>query len=146
VEHRYPRRLYVASVVLQDVVLAAAFALLLSTHPGSPFARVFAAAALVVLVWGGLTLHFPSRVVLDGAGISFHRYGRAHWFAWSDVQAVRVRRFLVRDRVLVRILPSPPWRGRYWILDGIERFEELVGKLESRRGRLLEVPSMGVKK
>jgi hypothetical protein len=131
VEHRYPRKRFVASIVLQDVILAVAFALLLCTHPDAAFARVFAAAAVLVLVWGALTLHFPSRVVVDAAGISFHRYGRAHRFAWTDVEAVRVRRFLVRDRVLVRILPSPPWRGRYWILDGIERYDELVGKLES---------------
>jgi hypothetical protein len=70
--------------------------------------------------------------VLSEDGVSFHRYGRVHRFAWDQVRTVRVRRFLVRDRVLVRIVPSPPWRGRYWILDGIERFEELVRSLEAR--------------
>ena len=45
---------------------------------------------------------------------------------------MRVRRFLVRDRVLVRIVPARPWRGRYWILDRIDRFDELVRALETR--------------
>jgi len=45
---------------------------------------------------------------------------------------VRVRRFLVRDRIFVRIAPAPPWRGRYWVLDRIEGFEELVQELEAR--------------
>jgi hypothetical protein len=132
-EHRYPRKLFVASILLQDVLLCLVFVGIVAVRPSGAFAHALAVAAPLVLAWGALTLHFPSKVVLSDLGVSFHRYGREHRFAWNEVQAVRVRRFLVRDRVLVRILPSPPWQGRYWILDGIERFEELVRSLEARR-------------
>jgi hypothetical protein len=140
VEHAYPRRLLFGSILVQDVLLALVCVTLVTLRPSGAFAHVLGVAAPLVLVWGALTLHFPSRVVMSEAGISFHRYGRAHRFAWSDVQSIRVRRFLVRDRVLVRIVPSPPWRGRYWILDGIERFEELVRSLEARTARPAGLP------
>ncbi len=130
--HRYPRRLFLGSIVLQDVLLAAVLVALAALRPSGTFGVALAASAAVVLGWGALTLHFPAKVVLSLTGISFHRYGRAHRFAWEEVRAVRVRRFVVRDRVLVRIVPSAPWRGRYWILDGIEKFDELVRALEAR--------------
>jgi hypothetical protein len=32
----------------------------------------------------------------------------------------------------VRIEPSGAWRGRYWLLDSISGFDDLVRRLESR--------------
>jgi hypothetical protein len=88
----------------------------------------------IVLAWGVATLHFPSSVEMGDEGIAFARYGRVHRFAWKDVHRVKVRRFLVRDRVLVRIEPSGgAWRGRYWIVDSLGGFEGVVGELEGRR-------------
>jgi hypothetical protein len=52
---------------------------------------------------------------------------------WRDVKRVHVRRFLVRDRILVRISPAPTWRGRYWLLASIDGFDALVSELESRK-------------
>ncbi len=84
------------------------------------------------LVWGRVTLHFPSRIELDDHGVSFVRYGARHAFAWSAVTRVRLRKFLVRDRVLVRLEPSSPWRGRYWLVDTMGGFDHLVKELEAR--------------
>jgi len=128
--HAYPPARYVAGVLWQDVVLVIALALAIVSS--GPLRAALLLAIPAALAWGLVTLHFPSAVVVDGAGIAFHRYGRVHRFAWADVEAVRVRRFLVRDRVLVRIAPSPPWRGRYWILDSIDGFDRLVAELEMR--------------
>ena len=69
--------------------------------------------------------------MIDEEGIRFARYGRAHRFAWKDVERVSVRRFLVRDRVLVRIEPSGgAWRGKYWILESIDGFDRAVRDLQ----------------
>lgn len=136
--HEYERRRYVLAVVGQDVLLIAivAAALVGRLTPGgaSPFLLALAGGAFVVLAWGFGTLNFPSRVTVTGDGVTFARYGRAHAYAWRDVQAVRVRRFLVRDRVLVRLSPAPPLRGRYWLLEGLNGFGDLVAELE-RQGR-----------
>jgi hypothetical protein len=117
--------------VAPDALLALVFVGLLSLRPPSAFAPVLMMAIAFVLAWSVLTLHFPAKVELTDEGLSFFGYGRAHHFLWRDIERIRVRRFLVRDRVLVCLRPSPPWRGRYWILDGIEGYDRLVAKLES---------------
>jgi hypothetical protein len=130
--HAYPRARYLAGVLGQDVVLVAALVVLALGVPHAPLAAALFVAIPAALAWGIVSLHFPSRVEMSDDAITFHRYGRAHRFAWRDVARVRVRRFLVRDRVLVRLAPSSAWRGRYWILDSIEGFDALVRELERR--------------
>ena len=134
---RYSRARGVLAATAQDalllLVIAAVLARRLRTPPGGArWATLLAVGAGLVLLWNVLTLHFPRSVELDDEGVSFGGYGRAHRFRWRDVERLRVRRFLVRDRVLVRLSPAPPWRGRYWLLDGLERFDELVRALEKR--------------
>jgi hypothetical protein len=130
--HEYPRGL--RGPVVQDVALAIAWVVLFAFLELPRGARILLLCAIpIVFAWGLVTLHFPSRVEIDGEGVRFARYGRAHRFAWKDVERVRVRRFLVRDRVLVRIEPSGgAWRGRYWLLDSIDEFENVVRELEAR--------------
>jgi hypothetical protein len=115
-----------------DLALLGALATALFVLPRGAFSTALAAAILLVLAWGFATLHFPRRIEIDSEGVTFAAYGRAHRFLWRDVKRVRVRRFLMRDRVLVRIEPSPPWRGRYWITEKIAGFDDLVRELEKR--------------
>lgn len=124
--HTYPRSRWLTDVVLVGVL----FAIVLAQPKGTLFLALGVAIPLV-LAWGFVTLHFPSKVEIDARGVTFHGYGRRHYFPWSEVRAVRVRRFVVRDRVLVRLSPSPPWRGRYWLLDSMQGFDALVKSLES---------------
>jgi hypothetical protein len=118
----------------EDAVLAVAIAVTV-LFGKSPFAIALCAGCAAVLAWGVVTIHFPSKVEITEAAIAFHGYGRAHVFAWDRIARVRVRRFLVKDRVLVRLAPASAWRGRYWLTDGIEGYPDLVRELE-RRGKL----------
>jgi hypothetical protein len=133
--HEYPRARYVAGIVGQDAVLVAALAMTALVAPGGALASALFVAVPAVLAWGFVTLHFPAVIEVSEAQIAFHRYGRVHRFAWSDVARIRVRRFVVRDRVMVRIAPASAWRGRYWVLDSIEGFDALVAELEARASR-----------
>jgi hypothetical protein len=117
---------------VEDLVLLFALALVLWLHPGGALSTPLAVAIGASVVWGYLTLHVPSRVEVSADGVTFSRYGRTHAFAWREVQRLRLRRFLVKDRVLVRILPAPPWRGRYWLKDSLEGYDALLGELEKR--------------
>jgi hypothetical protein len=128
----HTRRRWVLSALGQDLVIVAALLLLVATRPSSALTSALSIAIPLVLAWGAITLHFPRAVELTEEAIEIHGYGRTHRFRWCDVSTVRVRRFLVRDRVLVRILPSPPWRGRYWLLDSMEGWSAVVAALESR--------------
>jgi len=125
--HTYRRGL----VLGNDLVLAAMMLAIVIAHPTGKLALALCAAIPLVFLWGFVTLHFPSRVEIDDRSVTFHAYGRSHRFLWSDVRTVRVRRFLVRDRVLVWLSPSPPWRGRYWLLDSMQGFDALVKSLSS---------------
>jgi len=112
--------------------LILALASLLLLHPGGTLAVALSVAIPCTVAWSVVTLHLPSRVDIDAAGISFSAYGRRHSFAWSEIERIRVRRFMVRDRVLVRIEPARPWRGRYWLTDSMQGFDALVRELENR--------------
>jgi hypothetical protein len=126
----YDRGRFLTRVLLQDAMVLAAVAL--AAWAGGPWGTALAFGATAALAWGLVTLHFPSRVELTGEGVAFSAYGRRHEFAWRDVARVRVRRFLVKDRVLVRLTPSSAWRGRYWLTDGLGGYEALVAELERR--------------
>jgi hypothetical protein len=128
----YPRGL--RGPALEDAVLALAWLALMGLVDLPAGVRATMLAAIpIVLLWGAVSLHFPSSVEIDDAGVEFARYGRVHRFEWRDVRRVRVRRFLLRDRVLVRIEPSGgAWRGRYWIVDSMTEFERVVHALEQR--------------
>ncbi len=128
----YGRGRYVTRVLAQDGVVA--LAAMLALLRGGPWGLALGVAAAASLAWGLATLHFPSKVELTDASVTFTAYGRAHAFAWRDVARVRVRRFLVRDRVLVRLTPSGAWRGRYWLTDGLDGYDALVRELERRAG------------
>ena len=118
--------------VAEGSVLLLALAVVLAFGPRGPLAIALALAIPLVVGWAVLTLHFPERVELDDDGVAFFAYGRVHRFAWSDVERVRVRRFLVRDRVLVRISPASPWAGRYWLVDTLSNYRDVVKRLELR--------------
>jgi hypothetical protein len=126
----YSRGRWIARVVAEDALLAVALAF--AAARGGALGVVLGAAIVATAAWGIVTLHRPSRVDTDAEGISFSAYGRTHAFAWKDVRAIHVRRFVVRDRVLVRLSPAGAWRGKYWLTDGLEGFDVLVKELEQR--------------
>ena len=119
--------------VAEDVVLGLAFVLLVLARPEGALFVLLLAAIPLVIAFRIATLHFPSRVVFDDSAIAFSAYARTHTFAWRDVERVHVRRFLVKDRVLVRIAPASVLRGRYWLTSGMHGYEALVAELERRR-------------
>jgi len=117
---------------LDDVVLLFALGVVFLLNPVGPLAKPLAVGIALVLAWGYATLHVPSRIEITDEGIVFTRYGRTHAFAWRGVERVQLRRFLVKDRVLVRLSPAPPWRGRYWLRDSLEGYEAVVREIERR--------------
>jgi hypothetical protein len=121
------------SPLVHDATLAAAWLVVFFVQGSGGFRTFLLVSIPLVMGWGAMTLHFPSRVAVDETGIAFSRYGREHRFLWTDVARLHVRRFVVQDRVLVRVEPASAWRGKSWILDSIEGWSALVAALDARR-------------
>lgn len=128
--HAYPRARNVTAIAA-DVLLVAVLIAAVALDRGT-LGRVLAVAIVMVLAVSIATLHHPRRVELDDTGIRFCAYGRSHRFEWAAVERVHVRRFVTGDRVLVRLAPTPPWRGRYWIHETIGGYRTLLDALERR--------------
>jgi hypothetical protein len=118
-------------LLAEDALLLALPLACLALRPASPIWWALAAGAIAALAWNVCTLHFPREVRCDVAGITLRAYGREHRFAWAGAQ-ITVRRFLVRDRVLLRIGPAGAARGRYWLTDALDGYPALVRELEAR--------------
>lgn len=131
--HVYPRARRIAAIATDLLLASVAIGIPLTRAAGS-LTIVLSIAVPCVLLWGAITLHYPRVVEVDAEGIAFGGYGLVHRYTWSSV-TVHVRRFLVGDRVLVRISPAKPWRGRYWILDVMEGYPALLAELETRTPR-----------
>jgi len=132
--HRIPPRRLFFSAYLADALLAAAWLWLLVARPVAERLRLALLALLpLVLLYGMLSLQTPSEVDVDDDGITLRAYGRAHRFRWAEVAGtIRLRAFLVRDRVFLRIGPFHPWRGRYWLLDRLDGWPALVEAIRRR--------------
>lgn len=116
----------------QDVVLVAMPLLAALASSGRGWLWLLAVAGLVVLAVNVVTLHFPREVEIDDAGVRFRAYGREHAYSWADVR-VHLRRFVVRDRVYVRIEDVRAGRRRgYWLVASLSRYEALVEALAAR--------------
>ena len=127
--------------MVEDGFLVIALMALLALHPSGALLMALAAAVPAVVVWSRLTLHRPTRVDIDEEGVAFGAYGREHRFAFRDVERILVRRFVLRDRVLVRIAPAPALRGRYWLCDSLDDYAAILAKLDERAKWLRASPA-----
>jgi hypothetical protein len=126
--HRTPR----LRALGEDVVLVTMPVLVLVVASPSAWLWLLAATGVVVLVFNVLTLHFPREIALDDDGIRFRAYGREHVYAWSACR-LRVRRFLVRDRVLLRVEEVETGRShRYWLTTHLSDFDALLRAINQR--------------
>lgn len=121
-----------ARALAEDVVLVAMPVLVLVLASPSAWLWLLAATGVVVLAFNVVTLHFPREIALDDHGIRFRAYGREHDYAWSGCR-VRVRRFLMRDRVLLRVEDLGTGRTRrYWATAQLSDYDALLRELGTR--------------
>jgi hypothetical protein len=117
---------------VEDVAAVVVPWILLLTHPSSTWFRLLTFASMFVVAWSVFTLHYPREVEVDEAGVHFRGYGREHSYAWNDC-VLRVKKFLVKDRVLVTVVQLTPRRTRsYWLVGNLSEFPALVKGLEER--------------
>jgi hypothetical protein len=57
----------------------------------------------------------PRRITDDGEIVTFYGLFQKHEYRWDEINYLRIRRFIMSDRVYVRIGKERVMGGRYWL-------------------------------
>ena len=131
------RRPYIwVSVILPTILLIGVTiwgVYTLAADSSDTLARLVVIAVPILLVYSVFTVNQPTRVTDDGDTIALYAFGRKHEYIWNEVKTLKVKRFIMTDKVLLQIGEYRMRGGRYWLeLGAFEGGEELFNKLVSR--------------
>ncbi len=72
----------------------------------------------------------PHRITDDDEKITLYGFFQKHKYTWAEIEFLRIRRFIMTDRVLVRIGKERVLGGRYWLdTDSLQGSSELLEKM-----------------
>ena len=84
----------------------------------------------VLLLFEVFALNQPTKIMDDQEKISFHAFGQSHVFKWAELNYLRIRKFPLTTKILLRIGPNRFLRGRYWLFPKeLSNGDELMAKL-----------------
>lgn len=84
----------------------------------------------VLLLFEVFALNQPTKIIDDQEKISFHAFGQSHVFRWAELEYLKIKRFPLTSKILLRIGPNRFLRGRYWLFPKeLSNGEELLAKL-----------------
>ncbi|MBR0600594.1 hypothetical protein [Sinanaerobacter chloroacetimidivorans] len=84
----------------------------------------------LLLLSSFVAMNQPRRITDDGDNITFYGFFQKHAYKWSEIEFLRIRRFIMTDRVLVRIGKERVLGGRYWLdTDSLQGSRELLEKM-----------------
>ena len=77
-----------------------------------------------------LAMNQPRLITDDGEKITFYGCFQKHEYKWSEINFLRIRKFIMTDRIFVRIGKDRVMGGRYWLdTDSLPGFGELLEKM-----------------
>lgn len=84
----------------------------------------------VLLLFEVFALNQPTKIIDDQEKISFHAFGQSHAFRWAELNYLKIKRFPLTTKILLRIGPNRFLRGRYWLFPKeLSNGDELMAKL-----------------
>lgn len=84
----------------------------------------------VLLLFEVFALNQPTKIIDDQEKISFHAFGQSHAFRWAELDYLRIKKFPLTTKILLRIGPNRFLRGRYWLFPKeLSNGDELMAKL-----------------
>lgn len=91
----------------------------------------------VLLLFEVFALNQPTKIIDDQEKISFHAFGQSHAFRWADLEYLKIKRFPLTTKILLRIGPNRFLRGRYWLFPKeLSNGDELMDKLSQWEKKL----------
>lgn len=131
--YRYPFHVYLVSNLGPNILL---IGLLIwgivnrIQHPENWIPKLIIVVVPLLLFSAFVSLNQPSKITDDGKTITFYGYGRTHTYTWKKLNFLKIKKFMMSDKVLVRISEKNKSRGRYWLsLGSLENSKELLDKL-----------------
>ncbi|HWQ80182.1 MAG TPA: hypothetical protein VN381_15250 [Anaerovoracaceae bacterium] len=84
----------------------------------------------LLLISSLIAMSQPRLITDDGETLTFYGFFQKHAYKWSEIRNLRIRRFIMSDKVLVRIGKDRLLAGRYWLdTDSLEGCSELLDKM-----------------
>ncbi len=132
-EYSYQRGYYLVSILGPNIMMAGVLAWAayerLQGNAGM-INQLILVAVPILLLSSLVAMNQPKRITDDGETIIFHGFFQKHDYHWSEITFLRIRRFIMTDRVYIRIGNDRFWRGRYWLdTDSLSSSGELLEKL-----------------
>lgn len=91
----------------------------------------------VLLLFEVFALNQPTKIIDDQEKISFHAFGQSHAFRWADLDYLKIKKFPLTTKILLRIGPNRFLRGRYWLFPKeLSNGDELMDKLSQWEKKL----------
>jgi hypothetical protein len=131
--YRYDFGYYLVSVLGPDILMICLFiwAVYSSAHGEGGIIQQFLLIVMPILLISSLiAMNQPHLITDDGEILTFYGFFQRHEYKWSEIQFLRIRRFIMSDKVLVRIGKERLLGGRYWIDTGsLQGSGELLDKM-----------------
>jgi hypothetical protein len=133
-EYKYSRSTFVISSLGSLILMIGVMLWGLMGLIGDPHNYLYQLASYItpiLLISTLISISNPDRITDDDETITFYGYGRAHSYKWNDLKNLRVKEFMITDRVLLRVGEQRILGGRYWInVDSLENGRQLLVKLK----------------
>lgn len=132
-EYRYDTGYYLVSVlgpnIMMVCVLVWAVYSLVQGENG-PLQQLAVTIVPLLLISSLVAMNQPRLITDDGETLTFYGFFQKHEYKWSEIETIRIRSFILTDKVLVRIGKERLLSGRYWLdTDSLREARELMDKM-----------------
>lgn len=132
-EYTYRKGYFVLSIVgpivmLAGILLWAIFDRMAGNH--NIISQMAITVVPVLLFSSLIAMNHPIKIVDDGKKLTFYGFYQQHEYNWSEIDYLRIRKFMMSDRIFLRIGKERVMGGRYWIdVDSMQGASELFKKM-----------------
>lgn len=132
-EYRYDTGYYLVSVLGPNIMMACLLVWAIYSRvqgENGLLQQLVITIVPLLLISSLVAMNQPRLITDDGETLTFYGFFQKHEYKWSEVQNLRIRRFIMTDKVLVRIGKDRLLAGRYWLdIDSLRGSGELLDKM-----------------
>jgi hypothetical protein len=132
-EYRYDTGYYLVSVLGPNILMTCLliWAVYCQIQGESSLLQKLVITIVPFLLFSSLlAMNQPRLITDDDETLTFYGFFQKHEYKWSEIETIRIRNFIMTDKVLVRIGKDRLLGGRYWLdTDSLRGCRELLDKM-----------------